>query len=182
MEYLPSFRDSLYHSDFYNEFMYDEYLMHYGVPGMKWGVRKFTDSHGNRVKKARLGSAKRARQKQEMFRDKINNSKLAEGGIADNVVNTWREGRVNALEYKAKHREARNAYRKNRGSKTAKTNLRKARTQRLIYNGGQTVATLPFGGTIPAQLATTTIRGAYAKYRRNQGLPSTAKIQTKKRK
>lgn len=34
-----------------NELMYDEYLAHFGVKGMKWGVRRTPEQLGNRVSK-----------------------------------------------------------------------------------------------------------------------------------
>lgn len=62
MEYLPSYAYQLYHSyePSWRDSLNNE-LYHYGVKGMKWGVRKYTNSAGNRVRKAGIGTATRVR-------------------------------------------------------------------------------------------------------------------------
>lgn len=99
-----------------------------------------------------------------MFKDKIKNSKIPEGSIRRNVVNTWREGRINELDYKAKHREAKRAYLKSGRSKESTRQLRKARVNRILNNG---VAPYLANNVVPGgQWTTTTARGAYQRYKR----------------
>lgn len=88
----------LYHSN--------AYLAHYGVKGMKWGIRKYRTENGTWKKKARIGSAERVRQKQKYFKSKI--SEHDDNVLMRNTVNDWRRGRVSSLEAKARHRENRN--------------------------------------------------------------------------
>lgn len=169
MEYLPSYTDQLYHSyePSWRDSIDGAELYHYGIKGMKWGVRHYRDSSGKKVKKAGIGTATRVRQKQQMFRDKQKNSKLGEGGIARNVVNTWREGRINELEYKAKHREAKRDYLKSGRSKAAAKKLRTARGKRIFNNliiPSAVNAVVP--GVAPEVM--TIARGAYQRHKKSK--------------
>lgn len=114
MEYMPSYQDSLY-MDIRPS--YTGSLMHYGVKGMKWGIRRYQNPDGTWKKKAAIGSVKRVRQKQEMFRSKIAADGILGKGDAStirrNTINDRRRGRIAALEQKARNREARDALLKN---------------------------------------------------------------------
>lgn len=114
MEHLPSFVDQL---DV-------DYICHHGVKGMKWGVRRYQNYDGTWKKKARVGSVERVRQKQNMFRSKINSDGILGKGdtnfIRRTMVNDWRRGRINQLEAKAQNREAIKAYKNNRSKENAK--------------------------------------------------------------
>ena len=116
MEYIPSYKDYLYHSYEPNwRDNLDDELYHYGVKGMKWGIRRYRDDNGTWKKKAKIGSAERVRQKQAMFRSKIaNRGKGDASSLRRNTINDWRRGRVSELEAKAKNREARDKLLKNK--------------------------------------------------------------------
>lgn len=120
----PSWRDSLYHGDFYDDDWYDDALYHHGVKGMKWGVRRYQNYDGTYKNKAAVGSIARVRQKQKMFKSKINSDGVLGKGdtnfIRRTTVNDWRRGRINQLEAKAQNREAIRAFKKNRTKSNAK--------------------------------------------------------------
>ena len=100
-----------------------EALEHYGVKGMKWGVRH---------DKPRLGTSARTLAKRDRIQAKIN-----KGGdrniVYRNTINDYRRGRVQALNRKAEHRKAAENYRSGKGSRDK---LRMARANRLVYNVG----------------------------------------------
>ena len=141
--------------------MYHAYLMHHGVKGQRWGVRRYQNYDGTWIKKAGIGSAKRVRQKQQYFKDKI--AKSDSNPIMRNTINDWRRGRVSELEAKARHREAKNRYRHTK-SNEAKTDLRIARLNRINKN----VLAPTAGSLIGVEGSTGTYaRGRYNRYRQN---------------
>lgn len=141
--------------------MYDVYLMHHGVKGQRWGVRRYQNYDGTWIKKAGIGSAKRVRQKQQYFKDKI--AKSDSNPIMRNTINDWRRGRVSELETKAQHREAKNRYRHKR-SDEAKVDLNVARLDRLNKN----VLAPGLGGLVGMYGDVSTYaRGRYNRYRQN---------------
>lgn len=46
-----------------NNLISEDYLMHYGIKGMKWGVRRFQNYDGTRIKKAGSAAKKYASKK-----------------------------------------------------------------------------------------------------------------------
>lgn len=145
MDYIPSYRDQLQHmrEPSWQDGLSDE-LYHHGVKGMKWGVRRYRSSDGSLHDKAPIGSSARVRQKQEMFRSKINSDGILGRGdigvIRRNTINDWRRGRIAQLETKAQNREARENYRKNKTSENKKK-LHKTTRARLVKNGVLSVNT-----------------------------------------
>ena len=163
---MSSYIDQMYGA-YYNEYS----LYHHGIKGQKWGIRRFQNEDGTRTAEGKkrmstgsgntsnivrlakggtIGSAARVRKKQQMF-----NAKIAKGGdknlVTRNIVNDWRRGRVAQLDVKARHREARDAYRKDKSAENRK-NLRSTRAERIVKNG------LGFEATT---------RGTYNRYRQN---------------
>lgn len=145
MDYIPSYRDQLQHAyePSWQDFLSDE-LYHYGVKGMRWGVKRYRSSDGSLHDKAPVGSAARVRQKQEMFRSKINSDGVLGRGdmgvIRRNTINDWRRGRIAQLETKAQNREARDNYRANK-TRENKKKLNQTTRARLVKNGVLSVAT-----------------------------------------
>lgn len=134
--YYPSYQDELYH---------------HGIKGMQWGVRRYRNDDGSltsagkkryeasnieRLKRSGLsgiGSSQRVRDKQKMFEAKI--KKTGDSNIiARNFINDRRRGRIAELKTKAEHREAKEAYTKNRTKENLNT-LRQTRKNRAIKNG-----------------------------------------------
>lgn len=169
---MASWRDQLYS---YEQPGYNTSLYHHGIQGQKWGVRRYRNEDGtvteegkrhystatNTSNIARLanakyfGTAKRVRDKQQMFKNKIaksNDSNI----LLRNTVNDWRRGRIAQLETKAQHREAKNAWKKDKGNSEKLSDLRKKRANRVVKNG-----LLNYG-----ELSMSTVmRGKYNRYR-----------------
>lgn len=159
---MPSYIDQLY-ADIQPS--YTDTLYHYGVKGMRWGIRKYRDENGIVQKKARLGSAERIRQKQRLYQnhlDRSNDSDL----IIRNTLNDYRRGRIAQLNTKAKHREAKEAYRKNRTIEN-KWAVKDARNERIVKNG-----------ILPMLNVSTSARGKYNRYKSTGKSESTALLAT----
>lgn len=127
------------------------YLVHHGIKGQKWGVRRFQYDDGSRTpsgkqrygntsnikrlltSKHRLGSIERAQEKRDMLQ-----AKIAQGGdknfLYRNTVNDWRAGRAEAIGRKIAHRQAKLDYKKNKTTENY-SKLTDARVKRLLYNG-----------------------------------------------
>lgn len=136
--------------------MDSQYLVHYGVAGMKWGVRH---------DKPKLGTSQRTQAKIDTINAKI--KKHDSNFLVRNTINDFRRGRINDLKRKAAHRKAKETYKaqKAAGKSTAqsKAHLRLARMNRVA---GNVAAPAIFGPN-------TSARGAYTRYRQ-QGSSSTA--------
>lgn len=121
MEYIPSYYDFIQHGA---EPSWRDELYHYGVKGMRWGIRRYQNYDGTWKKKARIGSAERVRQKQRVISSKIDSDGILGKGDTNFVrrlaVNDRRRGRVTQLKNKAENREAIKAYRKNRTKENAR--------------------------------------------------------------
>lgn len=148
--------------------VYSNELYHHGVKGQKWGIRRYQNYDGTRINKAPIGSATRVRQKQSVIKNKIKNSN-DDNIIVRNTINDYRRGRVAALETKAKHREARDAYKQNRTAEN-KAALRKARGERVVRN-------VILGGGEPISM-TNLYRGTYNRYRANGNSQVKAALKT----
>jgi hypothetical protein len=165
MEYVPSYMDDLY-------------LMHHGIKGQKWGIRRFQNEDGSRtslgkqhernsvsgvisrndagtsnLKRLRnagaIGSSDRVRRKQQMLDNKI--AKTGDKNvILRTQLNDRRRGRIAQLKTKAEHREAKERYLQNKSDENRQA-LREARLDRIAKNGLN-----PFSARQ---------RGAYNRYR-----------------
>ena len=152
--YYPSYQDEIYH---------------HGIPGQRWGVRRYRNEDGSltnagkqrystspasnmeRLKNAKpIGSSARVRQKQAMFEAKIKNAGDS-NFLVRNTTNDWRRGRIAQLKTKAEHREAKEAYLKDKSAENLKK-LRKARNARIVKNG------------IADRYIDTTTRGSFNRY------------------
>lgn len=144
---------------------YTDSLYHYGVKGMRWGIRKYRDENGVVRNKARLGSAERVRQKQRLYQNHLDRSN-DDNFILRNTINDYRRGRIAQLNTKAEHREARDAYRKKR-TKANKAALTNARNNRLVKNG-----------LLPSVGVTANHRGTYNRYRASGQSEASALLST----
>ena len=154
--YYPSYTDEL-------AMNYTDELYHHGIKGQKWGIRRYQNEDGSYTAEGRKkhsqgtgnihnlkrlkyasapGTSQRVRQKQKMFNAKINRSNrigkqfepTAQREIKRDYLTNVRRGKVAKLELKARHREAKEAYRKNKSKENLKA-LRSARAERLVKNG-----------------------------------------------
>ena len=163
--------------------MQDLVLIHHGVKGMKWGVRRYQNLDGSltaagkkrqntsNVKrlltsKKSFGSIGRAEEKRDMFQNKIN-----KGGdrniVTRNFVNDWRAGRAAQIDRKIANRRAKKAYAKDKTEKNRKR-LNEARADRLLKNG---LAPMVIGDFATAE-------GKYKRYRQTGKSASTAVLAT----
>ena len=67
----------------------DEYLMHYGIPGMRWGVRKakyISSSRAARItRRAMKWAANDAKKKSELLGEKVKNAKATSSNAIKNA-------------------------------------------------------------------------------------------------
>ena len=102
--------------------MYDNYLIHHGVKGMKWGVRHDKPSSGRTSRKERLNNLKNSKPKYESFSDRpISGRSARKQRVNENLKTTTKSP---AEKKKAKQRRA----------EKRKTNLSKMRN----YTGSRT--------------------------------------------
>ena len=101
----------------------DGELYHYGVKGMRWGVRK---------QEAKVA---RSRSKARKFENKLKRDRGYDNNIIGRSFNDRRRGRLAAINRKLDNREAKLAYMKNKSSANRRR-LSDTRSERLLKNVG----------------------------------------------
>lgn len=132
---------------------YQDELTHYGVPGMKWGVRK------NRERAARTG---RRIERHQSKLDKAAGKRGKENFVYRNTVGDYRRGQINRLKNIQANQKAKANYLENKNAST-KNQLRTSRFNRLARNSYGKIT----GGTYGA-------RGAYDRYKKSGNDRTTA--------
>lgn len=99
------------------EYYYDDYLMHHGVKGMKWGVRKYRNADGS------LTAAGKAKQDYKVARKQYRKAERAK-----NRVGSFAVGRAGIARYEEARKNANDAYVNSINAK-AKLNAAKASTK-----------------------------------------------------
>lgn len=132
---------------------YQDELMHYGVPGMKWGVRK------NRERAARTG---RRIERQQSKLNKAAGKRGKENFLYRNTVGDYRRGQIKRLENIQANQKAKANYLENKNAST-KSQLRTSRVNRLTRNSYGKITGNTYGA-----------RGAYDRYKKSGNDTTTA--------
>lgn len=114
---------------------YRDELYHYGVPGMKWGVRKLTDAVGYRAARSIKNKAERRTIEGRIKQHERIAAKGSKNFLYRNTMGDWRRGQAARLKNVKAHRDAKAAYKQNKTAEN-KQALRNARANRVVRNVG----------------------------------------------
>lgn len=150
---------------YYNDY-YDDTLMHYGVPGMKWGIRKakaiggFVKKMANPTERQAYAMAKKGAMKYKAFgAKKMLKNKAAAGAVSANMYKTMAK---NSKAYKSAAGYAKKGMAF--GKKTGRSALAVGKTGQMYGRHGVNAAKRGFGSAkgFAKKMANSTERQAWA--------------------